>query len=95
MRNVESDQAWGVSGGVLEPAKVALKNGWLPVAPGWEINSIGQISGRYRDYLLAVLTSDDPSMAYGVETIEGISQLIWTYFLPPRFNPSVPEGHGI
>ena len=95
MRNVESDQAWGVSGGVLAPAKVALKNGWLPVAPGWEINSIGQISGRYRDYLLAVLTSDDPSMSYGVQTIEGISQLVWSYFLPLRFNPSVSQGHGI
>jgi hypothetical protein len=95
MGNVEADQAWGVSGGVLAPAKVALKNGWLPVGPGWEINSIGQVTGRYRDYLLAVLTSDDPSMSYGVETIEGISQLVWSYFLPQRFNPSVSQGHGI
>jgi hypothetical protein len=95
MSNVESDQDWGVSGGVLAPAKVALKNGWLPVGGGWEINSIGQVSGRYRDYLLAVLTSDDPDMPYGVETIEGISALVWSYFLPARFHPSVPAGRGI
>ncbi len=95
MHNVEADQAWGVSGGVLAPAKVALKNGWLPVGSGWEVNSIGQVSGRSRDYLLAVLTSDDPSMSYGVQTIEGISQLVWSYFLPLRFNPSVSQGHGI
>ena len=95
MADVESDQDWGVSGGVLAPAKVALKNGWLPVGAGWEINSIGQVSGRYRDYLLAVLTSDDPSMPYGVETIEGISQLVWSYFLPARFHPGTQAGHGI
>jgi hypothetical protein len=80
---------------VLSPATVALKNGWLPVGPGWEINSIGQVSGRYRDYLLAVLTSDDPSMAYGVATIEGISQQVWQYFLPSHSNPSLPFGQGI
>jgi len=96
MHNVEADQGWGVSGGVLQPARVALKNGWLPVGPGWEINSIGQVTGRFRDYLLAVLTSDDPSMPYGVVTIEDISQLVWSYFVPRRFLPSTtPQGHGI
>jgi hypothetical protein len=94
MGDVESDQAWGVSGGVLAPATVALKNGWLPVGEGWEINSIGLISGRYRDYLLAVLTSDDSSMPYGVDTIEGISQIVWKYFLPARFHPAPSGGHG-
>ncbi len=73
---------------------MALKNGWLPVGDGWEINSIGHISGRYRDYLLAVLTSDDPDMPYGVETIEGISALVWKYFLPGRFHPAMSRGHG-
>jgi hypothetical protein len=92
MGQVEADQAWGVSGGVLAPAKVALKNGWLPLTGGWEINSIGQVSGRYRDYLLAVLTSGDPSMPYGVATIDGISALVWSYFLPARFHPKMHGG---
>jgi hypothetical protein len=87
MHNVEASQDWGVSAGLLAPATVALKNGWLPVGPGWEVNSIGAVTGRYRDYLIAVLTSDDPSMAYGVDTIEGISELVWEYFLPARFKP--------
>jgi hypothetical protein len=87
MHRIDPAQDWGVSAGVLPPATVALKNGWLPIGAGWEINSIGAVTGRYRDYLIAVLTSDDPSMAYGVETIEGISQLVWSYMLPPRFRP--------
>ncbi len=85
MHNVEPAQDWGVSAGLLAPATVALKNGWLPVGPGWEVNSIGSVTGRDRDYLIAVLTGDDPSMAYGVDTIEGISELVWEYFLPARF----------
>ncbi len=87
MRNVTSAQAWGVSAGVLAPARVALKNGWLAPANevGWQVNSIGAVNGRFRDYLIAVLTSDDPSMPYGVQTIDGISALVWKHFLPRRF----------
>jgi hypothetical protein len=85
MHDIDPAQDWGVSAGLLAPAVVALKNGWLPVGPGWEINSIGSVTGRDRDYLIAVLTSDDPSMAYGVETIEGISEIVWKYYLPARF----------
>jgi hypothetical protein len=87
MHDVEVAQDWGVSSGVLAPATVALKNGWLPLGEGWEINSIGSVTGRYRDYLIAVLTSENPSMGYGVATIAGISQLVWKYFLPARFHP--------
>ena len=90
MRRITGGQAWGVSAGVLAPASVALKNGWLPLAAegGWQVNSIGLVSGRFRHYLIAVLTSGDPSMSYGAATIEGISQLVWTAFLPKRFRPS-------
>jgi hypothetical protein len=85
MHHIDPAQDWGVSAGVLPPASVALKNGWLPInTGGWEINSIGWVDGRYRDYLIAVLTAGDPDMAYGVETIEGISELVWKYFLPVR-----------
>ena len=89
LRRVTAVQAWGVSAGVLAPASVALKNGWLPVAAegGWQVNSIGLVSGRFRHYLIAVLTAGDPSMAYGAETIEGISRLVWKALLPKRFRP--------
>jgi beta-lactamase class A len=94
MRNVSSAQAWGVSAGVLAPATVALKNGWLTPdnETGWQVNSIGVVRGRYRDYLLAVLTSGAPDMTYGVETIEGISRRVWRYLLPRRFRPRPTAG---
>ena len=85
MHSIDPAQDWGVSAGVLPPATVALKNGWLPIKTGgWEINSIGWVNGRHRDYLIAVLTAGDPDMAYGVTTVAGISQLVWDYLRPLR-----------
>lgn len=80
MSNVESDQQWGVSGGVPSSAQIALKNGWLPInndGTDWQINSIGRIKGDGRWYLIAVLTTGNPSEAYGIQTIESISALVW------------------
>ena len=73
MENVTPDQRWGVSGGVPAQATVALKNGWLPLNSAnnnWQINSVGWISGSGRDYLIAVLTTGNPTEQYGIDTIE-------------------------
>jgi hypothetical protein len=79
MENVESGQNWGVTGGVPPGVTVALKNGWLPLsANDWQVNSIGYISGDGRNYVLAVLTDDDPSEAYGISTIEELSGLVFS-----------------
>ena len=77
MEHIEADQDWGISGGVPADATVALKNGWLPLTAGWQINSIGWVSGGGRDYVLAVLTADNPTEAYGIDTIEAIAQAVY------------------
>jgi beta-lactamase class A len=73
MQNVVRSQKWGVSAGVPDPGGVALKNGWYPQRNGWGINSIGLVTSGGKQYAIAVFTNPDPSMAYGVETIERIS----------------------
>jgi beta-lactamase class A len=78
MENVTPSQRWGVSGGVPGGVSVALKNGWLPVSGGWEINSIGHIAGAGKDYVIAVLTSGNSSMSYGISTIQGVASLVWS-----------------
>ncbi len=80
MENVTPAQRWGVSGGVPAHATVALKNGWLPLNPAgtdWQINSVGWISGSGRDYLMAVLTTGNPTEQYGIGTIDGVSAMVW------------------
>jgi hypothetical protein len=81
MENITPDQAWGVSGGVPAGVTVALKNGWLPLndaSTDWQVNSVGWISGAGRDYLIAVLSTGNPTEQYGIDTINGLSSLIWS-----------------
>jgi beta-lactamase class A len=75
---------------------VALKNGWkfVPTCTQqddtcpWQVNSIGWVHGDGRDYVLAVLTTDDPAgpglvgFNYGITTIQGVSQLVWDNLAP-------------
>jgi len=80
MENVTPDQRWGVTGGVPAQATVALKNGWLPLNSAdtdWQINSVGWISGSGRDYLMAVLTTGNPSEQYGIDTIDQLAAMVW------------------
>ncbi len=72
---------------------VSVKNGWktlptctdpIPQCP-WQVNSTGWVRGKGRDYTLSILTTKDPvgtgdvyGFNYGIETIQGISKLVWS-----------------
>jgi beta-lactamase class A len=77
MLHVTPSQRWGISAGVPATAAVAIKDGWLPVRDGWQVNSIGSVVGNGRHYLIAVLTDDDPTWDYGISTIERLSAATW------------------
>jgi hypothetical protein len=80
MENVEPGQQWGVSGGAPASARVALKNGWVPLTAAgtdWQINSEGWVSGDGRDYLISVLTTGNPGEQYGIDTIDVLSAMLW------------------
>jgi beta-lactamase class A len=80
MENVTESQRWGVSGGVPSRVTVALKNGWLPLtsaADDWQINSIGWISGDGQSYLVAVLSTGNPTEQYGIDTIDDLAAMVW------------------
>jgi beta-lactamase class A len=77
MQNVVRSQKWGVSAGVPDPGSVALKNGWYPQRAGWGVNSLGLVTSEGKQYAIAVYTNPDPSMRYGIDTIEQISAAIF------------------
>lgn len=79
---------------------VARKNGWKPLptctaAPAqcpWQVNSTGWVRGQGRDYVITVLTTqnpagpgvaptvaeeDSPGFLYGIGTVQGVSQIVW------------------
>jgi beta-lactamase class A len=76
MENITPSQDWGATGGVPPGVTVALKNGFA-VIDGWQINTTGWVSGAGRDYLIAVLTNGNASKQYGIDTVNGVSALVW------------------
>jgi hypothetical protein len=77
MADVIVSQRWGVTAGAPTSLTAHVKNGWLPrAAHGWRVHSIGCFTGRGGGYSIVVLTEDNPSMAYGIATIEAIATVI-------------------
>jgi len=82
MADVIPAQRWGVPAGAPRSLVVHVKNGWLPLAPyGWRINSIGGFTANSNKhsgsrYSIVVLTQDNPTMAYGVGTVEAIARVV-------------------
>jgi beta-lactamase class A len=89
--HVIASQRWGVPAGAPASVTVHVKNGWLPY-PGtiWEINSIGIFTSSHRTYRIAMLTYGNPTMAYGVTTIENAAMVIHG-LLNPGERASVPR----
>lgn len=78
MEHITSWEDWGVSAGPTSGTTVALKNGWSPAeADDWRINSIGYIDGDGRNYVVAVLSQNNPTEQYGIDTVDEVSQYIW------------------
>jgi beta-lactamase class A len=77
MAEVIPAQRWGVPAGVPSGLTVHVKNGWLPLPThGWRIHSIGLFTGRGGNYSIVVLTQDNPTMTYGITTIQTIARAI-------------------
>jgi hypothetical protein len=82
MSRVIPDQSWGITAGLPrfgeEGADVGIKDGWYPSDDGWWVNSVGvvrQLAGEPA-YTIAVLTNGQPSLDYGIETIEWVAALV-------------------
>lgn len=86
MRNVESDQRWGVSAVADPHSSVALKNGWLSVdndnGPGendddlWLVNSVGIVTVHGQQVLLSAFTQHGQDYASGVHLVEQLVRTI-------------------
>jgi hypothetical protein len=77
MAHVIPSERWGVPAGAPAYVTVHVKNGWLPQPTrGWRINSIGSFSGSGRNYMIVVLTWNNPTMTYGVDTVQAAAEVI-------------------
>ncbi len=77
LQQVRADQRWGVPAGMAKGITAHVKNGWLPRAThGWRVHSVGAFIGSGRSYRIVVLSHDNPTMAYGVRTIERVAHAV-------------------
>lgn len=76
MARVIRSHRWGVTAGARPDVRVHVKNGWLPVPTLWIVNSIGDFTHHGRAYSIAILTSHNPDMAYGIGAIEAVASRI-------------------
>jgi Beta-lactamase enzyme family len=79
MGQVVNWEAWGVTAGTPSGVTWHVKNGWLPDATGWHINSIGAFTGHGKDYMMAVLSAnddDDDDEQYGINTIQDVARRV-------------------
>jgi Beta-lactamase enzyme family len=94
MAEVIPAQRWGVPAGAPTSVRVHVKNGWLPYPVLWIINSIGAFTSQHRTYRIVVLTRDNPSMLYGVDTVQAVAEVINHDFnlgVTAVIPPSVPS----
>ncbi len=78
LSTIEPSESWGVPA-VARPAfQVFFKGGWLPRSEGL-VNQVARLERRHVVFAVAVMTSGDPSMEYGEQTIEGVTTRLLGY----------------
>jgi hypothetical protein len=70
---IEPSQSWGIPAVARPEFEVFFKGGWLPESDGL-VNQVARLEKPRITFSLAVLTEGDPSMAYGEETIAGVTE---------------------
>jgi hypothetical protein len=72
LSTIEPSESWGIPAVARPDFQVFFKGGWLPKSEGL-VSQAARLERPRDTFALAVLTRDDPSMAYGEETIAGVT----------------------
>ena len=78
LRNIRSDQRWGIRAGVPAGWEVGHKNGFAGSACcGWRVNSVGYVADPAGGgYAIAVLSDGWGSLGEGVPLVEAVSRYV-------------------
>ncbi|MBV9213380.1 MAG: hypothetical protein JOZ25_07005 [Actinobacteria bacterium] len=73
LANIDPSQSWGIPAVARPYWYVMFKGGWRTTGLGQLVHQIGRLERPRRTWSMAVLTDGDPSMGYGIGTIEGVT----------------------
>ena len=67
-------ESWGIPA-IARPLgyKVFFKGGWRSTGLGQLVHQIARVEGHHGSFSIAVMTDGDPSMDYGINTIQGVT----------------------
>jgi Beta-lactamase enzyme family len=71
LSTIESGQSWGIPAVARPEFQVYFKGGWLPEEG--VVNQAARLESRRITFAMALLSTANPSMAYGEQTIEGVT----------------------
>ena len=74
LSTIETSQSWGIPV-IARPLgyQVFFKDGSEPTGLGQLVHQIGRLEGHGRTFAIAVMTDGDPTMQYGIDTIQGVT----------------------
>jgi len=70
---IEARESWGIPAVARPEFRVYFKGGWLPEGEGL-VNQVARLERPPITFSLAVLSTRNPSMRYGEQTIEGVTR---------------------
>ena len=73
LSSIEASESWGIPAVARPEFHVYFKGGWLPEVEGL-VNQAARLERPGITFSLAVLSTHDPSMDYGEQTIEGVTR---------------------
>lgn len=77
MGHVVDGQRWGVGTVRSAAVRVRIKNGWMSVDHPWVISSVGDVRGRGRDYVLAIVQRAQPEEETGMTRASRLGRLVF------------------
>ena len=74
LSTIEPSQSWGIPV-IARPLgyQTFFKDGSIPTALGEAVHQVDRLEGHGRTFSVAVMTDGNPSMQYGIDTIEGVA----------------------
>jgi hypothetical protein len=74
LSTIEPSQSWGIPV-IARPLgyQPFFKDGSIPTPLGEAVHQVDRLEGHGRTFSVAVMTDGDPSMQYGIDTIEGVA----------------------
>jgi len=74
LETVSEPHSWGIPRAARPRWRTFFKGGWRPEAGAEVVHQAALLESGSRQVGIAVMTAEDPSMAYGEQTIEGIAR---------------------